>query len=86
MEVSQDKIKSIEVIRGASCGASWQVCEKIIGLSRDKALETIAREVQYLCVADPSNFDPVTGKSALHFAGKVHHKALAKALKSLSPG
>lgn len=84
VRVNQDRIKSIEVLRGASCGATWQACAKVIGLSREQALETIAREVQYLCVADPSNFDPVTGKSALHFAGKVHHKALAKALNSPS--
>ena len=36
--------------------------------------------MQYLCVADPSSFDPISGKSALHYAGKVHAAALKKAL------
>jgi hypothetical protein len=73
----------MEVRRGASCGASWQLIPRILGLSPETALESIAREAQYLCAADPSNFDPLTGKSALHVAGKVHEKALRLALAGL---
>lgn len=75
-----NKIVALQVVRGASCGASWEVTKKIIGLTVDEARECFAREIQYLCPTDPSNFDPVSGKSALHIAGNVHVKALEKAL------
>ncbi len=41
----------------------------------------ISRRIQYICLTDPSDFDPVTGKSALHFAGEVHKRALEMAIK-----
>lgn len=75
-----DKITEVQVMRGASCGATWHAIPKIIGLTIEEALPVLAREVQYLCVADPSSFDPISGKSALHYAGKVHAAALKKAL------
>lgn len=74
-------ITGIVVRRGASCGATWLVLPKLIGTTKEKALEIIAREVQYHCQADPSAFDPVSGKSPLHFAGKVHTRALLKAIE-----
>lgn len=74
-------ISGLSVTRGASCGATWLVLPKIIGKTKEMALEIIAREVQYHCQADPSAFDPVSGKSPLHFAGKVHTKALIKAIE-----
>lgn len=75
-----ETISSLVVTRGASCGATWLVLPKIIGQTKETAIEIIAREVQYHCQADPSAFDPVTGKSPLHFAGNVHTKALLKAI------
>lgn len=81
VRVEGGKIVEYEVKRGASCGATWQVREKIIGLPVAEALTAIGREVQYLCFADPSAFDPVSGKSALHFAGEVHNLALKNALR-----
>ena len=80
--VRDNKITEMRVKRGASCGATWQVIPQIIGLSLEEALECIARETQYLCPADPSNFDPITGKSAIHVAGNVHASALEKAIKN----
>lgn len=75
-----NRIADIVVKRGASCGATWEVPAKVIGMAADEALPTLAREVQYLCIADPSAFDPISGHSALHFAGEVHIAALKKAL------
>ncbi len=74
-------IIQLQVKRGASCGATWQVVQKLLGLDADKALEVVGREVQYLCMADPSAFDPVSGKSAVHYAGDVHAAALKRAIK-----
>jgi hypothetical protein len=82
VSVRNNRISSIEVTRGASCGATWQVTRKLTGLATEEALHTIGREVQYICTADPAAFDPVTGHSALHFAGDVHISALKKALNN----
>ncbi len=80
LEVKENRVSQIKVTRGAPCGATWQVLSKIIGLTVEEAIPTIAREVQYICVADPSNFDPISGKSPLHYAGDVHTAAFNKAL------
>lgn len=85
MDVKNDKITSIEVKRGAPCGATWDVLSRVIGLPIDEAISTLAREVQYLCYADPSAFDPISGKSPLHYAGDVHAAALKKALPERKP-
>ncbi len=74
-----DRIMEVVVIRGASCGATWEAVPKILGLRLEEALTTYGREVQYLCRADPSAFDPISGKSSLHYAGHVHRIALQKA-------
>ncbi|MEN8139769.1 MAG: DUF166 family (seleno)protein DfsP [Thermodesulfobacteriota bacterium] len=78
----EGKIGQIVVTHGASCGATWQVIDKLKGLTPEAALECAAREVQFLCQADPSSFDPVSGKSPVHFAGHLHHQALVKALRA----
>ena len=80
VEVKDRRITELHVRRGASCGATWQVIPRMIEVPVDEALSTIGREIQYLCKADGSAFDPVSGKSPLHFAGKVHMMALKKAL------
>lgn len=77
--VTDGRITALAVVRGASCGATWEVTDKVIGMTLDEALPTIAREVQYLCIANPSAFDPISGHSALHYAGEVHIAALKKA-------
>ena len=80
VQMTADRITTLTVKRGASCGATWEVTDKVIGMTGDDALPTIAREVQYLCLADPSAFDPISGHSALHYAGEVHIAALGKAV------
>ncbi len=79
--VTDGRIEYMDVRRGASCGATWQVCREITGLTAEEALSAISRQVQYMCLSDPSAFDPITGKSAVHFAGEVHRAALERALR-----
>jgi hypothetical protein len=79
--LQKGRISSVSVRRGASCGATWQVAGRLVGMTPDDAANSIGREVQYICSADPSAFDPVTGHNALHFAGEIHMAALKKALK-----
>ena len=82
VQIENNIITAISVQRGASCGATWKAANKIIGLSPEDAYPTLAREVQYLCVANPSAFDPISGKSSLHYAGDAHIVALKKALQT----
>ncbi len=80
VELDGKVIIDIEVIRGAPCGASWEALSEVIGLSVDQALILLPRLVQYHCTANPSRFDPVSGKSPVHYAGHVHRAALKKAI------
>lgn len=74
-------IKDLKVKRGAPCGATWFAAKKMIGKRVEEALEAMGREAQFCCTADPSAFDPITGKSQVHFAGDAHWVALKKALQ-----
>jgi hypothetical protein len=75
-----ERIAALQVVRGAPCGATWEVLSRVAGADVEEALTLLPREVQYLCVADPSRFDPISGKSPLHYAGHVHKAALKKAV------
>ena len=79
VELSQGIIRDIKVIRGAPCGASWDVLAEVTGVPVAEALILLPRLVQYHCTANPGRFDPVTGKSPVHYAGYVHRAALQKA-------
>jgi len=79
--IEDERITSLQVLRGAPCGATWEAVERVVGAHVDEALTLLPREVQYLCVANPSRFDPVSGKSPVHYAGHVHSAALKKALE-----
>lgn len=82
MEVSEGRIARVEVVRGASCGATWDAAMRLVGMTPDEALEKVGLEVQFHCKADPSNWDPLFGKSPVHFAGHIHRAALERALGS----
>jgi hypothetical protein len=82
VRVEDDKIVEIQVVRGAPCGATWDALEEHIGCTVDDVLTRLPRQVQYFCSADPSGFDPVSGKSPVHYAGYVHIAALKKAIES----
>lgn len=69
------------MLRGAPCGATWDAAAKVIGQPADEALTRLGLEVQLLCKADPSGWDPIHGQSPIHFAGHIHAKALKKGLK-----
>ena len=61
--VSEGKIKGIDVVRGAPCGATWEAARRIIDLPKEEAITRIGLEVQYFCTADPAGWDPIHGKS-----------------------
>ena len=80
VELNGNRIASLEVLRGAPCGATWEIVSKVIGVDIEEAMTLLPREVQYQCTANPGRFDPITGKSPVHYAGYVHRAALKKAI------
>jgi thymidylate synthase len=69
------------VIRGAPCGATWEAAAKILGRPVEEAATRIGLETQYFCSANPAGWDPLYGKSPVHFAGEVHKTALQRAFE-----
>ena len=81
MEITNGKINRIQVCRGAPCGATWDAAKRVEGLPVEEAAVRIGLETQFFCYADPSGWDPIHGKSPVHFAGEVHIAALKRALQ-----
>ena len=53
----------------------------MIGLPAEEAVIRLGLETQFFCTADPAGWDPIHGKSPVHFAGRVHSEALKRAIK-----
>ncbi len=84
--VEAGTIKTVSVRRGAPCGATWAAAERIQGQSVAEAPVRIGLDTQFFCSADPSNWDPMWGKSPVHLAADLHRAALAAALKKAGAG
>jgi len=80
VEIEEGKIKKISVRRGAPCGATWDAASQIIGCDITEAPTLLGLKVQFFCSADPAGWDPIYGKSPVHFAGHIHGAALKKAI------
>lgn len=83
--VNGDVIEDVLVRRGAPCGATWKAAERLRGIAVEDAVLRMGLETQFFCTADPSGWDPIYGKSPVHFAGEMHARALDKALKKSGP-
>lgn len=79
--VENGLISAVKTLRGAPCGATWDAARRIIGLPVEEARVRVGLETQFFCVADPSSWDPITGKSPVHIAADLHKAALVTALK-----
>ena len=83
VEISDGRIARVEVLRGAPCGATWDAAQKLLGVAAEDAARVIGLEVQFFCSANPAGWDPIHGKSPVHFAGRVHSRAMQEALERL---
>lgn len=81
VEIANGLIKDVRVLRGAPCGATWDAAQRLIGHPAEDAVRKIGLETQFYCYADTAGWDPIYGKSPVHFAGKIHAKNLEKAIK-----
>ncbi len=84
VEIELNFVRDVRVLKGAPCGATWLALNKILakveGVKIEDIVSAMGREVQYLCAANPAAFDPVSGRSPLHFAGKAHAFSLRRAI------
>lgn len=80
IDVVDGKVAALEVLRGAPCGATWAAADRMIGRPAADVATRMGLEVQFFCSADPAGWDPLFGRSPVHFAGKVHQAALASAV------
>ncbi len=80
MELGNGRIAAVKVLRGAPCGATWDAANRVVGLPLEEAVVRIGLETQFFCSADPAGWDPIHGKSPVHFAGEVHMAAFKRAL------
>ena len=83
VELEDGKIKALKTVRGAPCGATWDAAKQQIGLDIEEAIIHIGLSTQFFCKADPSDWDPIFGKSPVHFAADIHSAALERAYKKL---
>ena len=79
--VKDGKINEVTVRRGAPCGATWEAASRMKGYSIEEAPVRMGLDTQFFCTADPSNWDPIWGKSPVHLAADLHRAALVAALK-----
>jgi hypothetical protein len=86
VDIEHGVIADVRVTRGASCAASWEAAKRIIGTPVDDAARKMGIEAQFFCSANPAGWDPIYGKSPVHFAGKVHAKAIADAIMQAMQG
>lgn len=83
VEIEDGRITSVKVVRGAPCGASWEAAKRLIGHPVEDAVRKIGLDTQFFCYANPAGWDPIYGKSPVHFAGKIHSKGLLKAIEKV---
>jgi hypothetical protein len=75
-------IKKVEVLRGAPCGCSNFVAEKLVGVSEDNAvLQSGIFFHNYPCLAS-MEWDLEVNETLMHIAGFEIKKAVGKALRS----
>ncbi len=83
VEIKDGKITDVKVVRGAPCGATWEAASRLIGHPVEDAVRKIGLDTQFYCSANTAGWDPIYGKSPVHFAGKIHSKELQKAIEKV---
>ncbi len=80
VEVVDGEVKCVDVLRGAPCGSTHYMAEKLPGTKVGDAKPRAGTLVQiYPCLAS-RKVDRFFGDSPIHVAGKIAEKALGKAL------
>lgn len=81
IETKDEVIRRVEVLRGAPCGSTWYLAEKLPGIEEDRASDKGALLVQtYPCLAS-RRIDRIFSDSPIHVAGHIAVGAVNVALK-----
>ena len=81
LEVEEGRVKGVEVLRGAPCGSTWFMAEKLVGVEVDGAGARAGTFVQiYPCLAS-RRVERLLGDAPIHVAGHIAERAVEKALK-----
>ncbi len=80
--VEGGKISRVDVVRGAPCGSTWYMAEKLPGSRVEEAAARAAILVQiYPCLAS-RRVERLLGDAPIHVAGHLAEKAVEDTLKS----
>ena len=81
VEVEEGRVKSVGVLRGAPCGSTWFMAERLVGVEVDGAGAKAGTFVQiYPCLAS-RRVERLLGDAPIHVAGQIAVRAVEKALK-----
>jgi len=83
IDVEDDVIRDVEVLRGAPCGSTWFMAERLIGVGVEEAAERAGLLVQiYPCLASRDG-EPPFDDAPIHISARLAMKAVERALKTL---
>ncbi len=81
IETRDGVIRRVEVVRGAPCGSTWYLAEKLPGIEKERASDRGALLVQtYPCLAS-RRIDRIFSDAPIHIAGHIAGGAVNAALK-----
>jgi hypothetical protein len=81
MEVEEGVVRRVEVLRGAPCGSTWFMAERLLGTRDEKMAERAALLVQiYPCLAS-RDLEPPFDDAPIHIAARLAMRAVEKALR-----
>lgn len=76
IQTNSGKVTNVDVIRGAPCGSTWHMAEKLIGTNVEDAPSYAGLLIQqYPCRAVRGN------KGGIHESAELHKKAVEKSLE-----
>jgi hypothetical protein len=81
IKVSGEKVECVDVLRGAPCGSTWYLAEKLPGTNTNEASSRGGTLVQiFPCLASRKT-DRVLQDTPIHVAGYLAKKAVEKSLE-----
>ena len=81
VEVEGGQVKRVEVLRGAPCGSTWFMAERLADVELSEAGARAGTFVQiYPCLAS-RHVERLLGDAPIHIAGHIAERAVKKALK-----
>ena len=86
LEVEGGRVRHVEVLRGAPCGSTWYMAEKLDGVSVEKAGSRAATLTQTSPCLASRGVERLFGDASIHVAGRLTKKAVEDAIKRLKKG